>query len=168
MSATPDEANNAAGQGCTICDLNREGLRTINKFVSAKYTADFGATATRQLTSRIESKTSVGVQWIRDRLDGTLNTANVFPPGITRIDAGAIKTSGEKTVESKTLGQYVEQQFGFDQRLFLTGAMRYDQNSAFGKQNRSATYPKISGSWVAIDNSDWLALSALARRVAVP
>lgn len=151
-----DEANNAAGQGCTICDLNRQGLRTIDKFVSAKYTADFGATATRQLMSRIESKTSVGVQWIRDRLDGTLNTANVFPPGITRIDAGAIKTSGEKTVESRTLGQYVEQQFGFDQRLFLTGALRYDQNSAFGRQNRSATYPKISGSWVAIDNSSGL------------
>ena len=147
-----DEANNAAGEGCTICDLNRQGLRTINKFVSAKYTADFGATATRQLTRRIESKTSVGVQWIRDRLDGTLNTANVFPPGITRIDAGAIKTSGEKTVESKTLGQYVEQQFGLDQRLFVTGALRYDQNSAFGKKNRSATYPKISASWVAIEN----------------
>ena len=147
-----DEANNANGEGCTICDLNRQGLRTINKFVTAKYTADFGATATHQLTRRIESKTSVGVQFIKDQLDGTLNTANVFPPGITRIDAGAIKTSGEKTVESKTLGQYVEQQFGFNERVYVTGALRYDQNSAFGKQNRSATYPKISGSWVAIEN----------------
>jgi TonB-linked SusC/RagA family outer membrane protein len=146
-----DEANNASGQGCKICGLNRQGLRTINKFTSAKYTADFGATATRQLTGRIESKTSVGVQWIRDRLDGTLNTANVFPPGITRIDAGAIKTSGEQTTESRTLGQYVEQQFGLDQRLYLTGAIRYDQNSAFGKKNRSAVYPKVSTSWVAFE-----------------
>ncbi|MFL5614503.1 MAG: SusC/RagA family TonB-linked outer membrane protein [Gemmatimonadaceae bacterium] len=154
-----DEANNASGEGCTICGLNRQGLRTINKFTSAKTTADFGATATRQLTRRIESKTSVGAQWIRDRLDGTLNTANVFPPGITRIDAGAIKTSGENTVESKTLGQYVEQQFGLDQRLYLTGAIRYDQNSAFGKNNRSATYPKISASWVAIENGGgWRAM----------
>jgi TonB-linked SusC/RagA family outer membrane protein len=147
-----DEANNPSGEGCKICGLNRQGLRTINKFTSAKYTADVGATATHQLTRRIESKTSVGVQWIRDRLDGTLNTANIFPPGITRIDAGAIKTSGEKTVESITLGQYVEQQFGLDQRFYITGALRYDQNSAFGKQNRSAKYPKISGSWVAFEN----------------
>ena len=146
-----DEANNASGQGCTICGLNRQGLRTINKFTSAKYTAELGATATHQLTRRIESKTSVGTQFIRDRLDGTLNTANVFPPGITRIDAGAIKTSGERTSESNTLGQYVEQQLGLDQRLFVTGAMRYDQNSAFGRKNRSALYPKISGSWVALE-----------------
>ena len=147
-----DEANNPAGEGCKICGLNRQGLRTINKFTSGKYTADLGATATRQLMNRIESKTSLGVQWIRDRLDGTLNTANIFPPGITRIDAGAIKTSGERTAESNTLGQYIEQQFGLDQRLFVTGAIRYDQNSAFGKQNRSARYPKISGSWVALEN----------------
>ena len=146
-----DEASNAAGQGCAICGLNRQGLRTINKFTSAKYTADVGATVTRQLTRRIESKTSIGGQFIRDRLDGTLNTANVFPPGITRIDAGAIKTSGERTTESNTLGQYVEQQFGLDQRLFITGALRYDQNSAFGKKNRSAQYPKISGSYVVFE-----------------
>lgn len=147
-----DEANNASGQGCKICGLNRQGLRTINAFTSGKVTADLGATATRQLTARIESKTSVGAQFIRDRLDGTLNTANIFPPGITRIDAGAIKTSGEKTVESNTLGQYVEQQFGLDQRLYVTGALRYDQNSAFGRQNRSARYPKVSASWVALEN----------------
>ena len=147
-----DEASNASGQGCKICGLNRQGLRTVNSWTSAKYTVDLGATATRQLTSRIDSKSSVGAQWIRDRLDGTLNTANVFPPGITRIDAGAIKTSGEQTSESRTLGQYVEQQFGLDQRLYITGAIRYDQNSAFGKRNRSAVYPKVSGSWVALEH----------------
>jgi TonB-linked SusC/RagA family outer membrane protein len=148
-----DEASNAAGEGCKICGLNRQGLRTINKYTSSKYTADVGATATWLLTRRIESKTSVGGQWTRDHLDGTLNTANVFPPGIIRIDAGAIKTSGERTIESNTLGQYVEQQFGLDERLFLTGALRYDQNSAFGRKNRSATYPKVSASWVALENS---------------
>ena len=148
-----DEASNAAGQGCRICSLNRQGLRTINKFTSTKTTADVGATATFDLTSRIESKTSVGGQFIRDRLDGTLNTANVFPPGITRIDAGAIKTSGERTIETNTLGQYVEQQFGLDRRLYVTGAVRYDQNSAFGRKNRSALYPKVSGSWVALEKA---------------
>jgi TonB-linked SusC/RagA family outer membrane protein len=144
-----DEANNAAGQGCSICGLNRQGLRTVNRYTSVKYTADIGATASFDLTSRFGSKTSVGVQWIRDDLDATLNTANVFPPGITRIDAGAIKTSGERSVETNTLGRFVEQEFSIDQRLFLTGALRYDQNSAFGQRNRSAVYPKVSGSWVA-------------------
>ena len=147
-----DEANNIAGQGCRICGLTRQGLRTINKFTSSKYTADFGLTGAFQLAKRIGAKTSVGGQFIRDHLDATLNTANVFPPGITRIDAGAIKTSGERTVESNTLGQYVEQLVSLDERLFLTGAVRYDQNSAFGRKNRSALYPKLSASWVAREN----------------
>lgn len=160
--AYSDEANNIAGQGCSICGLTRQGLRTINKFTSSKYTADFGVTGSFALTRRIGSKTSVGGQWIRDRLDATLNTANVFPPGITRIDAGAIKTSGERTVESNTLGQFVEQQVSLDEKLFVTGAVRYDQNSAFGRENRSAVYPKLAVSWVARENSpgarfsDWV------------
>jgi TonB-dependent SusC/RagA subfamily outer membrane receptor len=39
-----DEASNASGQGCNICGLNRQGLRTVNAWTSAKYTVGLGAT----------------------------------------------------------------------------------------------------------------------------
>ena len=38
-------------------------------------------------------------------------------------------------------------------RLFLTGAVRTDQNSAFGQNFQRVLYPKVSASWIASDES---------------
>jgi hypothetical protein len=44
---------------------------------------------------------------------------------------------------------------GWQDRLFLTGAVRIDNNSAFGEDFDFVTYPKISGSWVISEESFW-------------
>src|SRR2546425_13026992 len=49
---------------------------------------------------------------------------------------------------SKTLGLYVEQYFAFKDRLFVTGALRADNNSAFGANFKAVYYPKLSVSYV--------------------
>jgi outer membrane receptor protein involved in Fe transport len=50
--------------------------------------------------------------------------------------------------ETATLGFFGQQQFGWRDRLFLTGALRMDGSSTFGEDERWQMYPKISGSWV--------------------
>src|SRR5206468_11818578 len=55
---------------------------------------------------------------------------------------------GETNVENKTLGAYVQEQLSWRERLFLTGALRGDKNSAFGQDFRSVRYPAASLSWV--------------------
>ena len=57
------------------------------------------------------------------------------------------------------MGFFVQQQFGWKDRLFLTGAIRADDNSAFGEDFDVVYYPKLSGSWVIV--STW-AFSLLA------
>src|SRR6266566_3381543 len=47
-----------------------------------------------------------------------------------------------------TVGFYAQQQFGWQNRLFLTAALRVDNNSSFGKDIKWVTYPKASLSWV--------------------
>src|SRR6185503_10758195 len=37
------------------------------------------------------------------------------------------------------------------ERLFLTGALRFDDNSAFGRDYNATTYPKASVSWLVSD-----------------
>jgi TonB-linked SusC/RagA family outer membrane protein len=138
------------GESCPFCG-NGEGYRSLNRFQSYKYSVDLGATASFQLTKRISSKTSGGVQYNRDNLTASRNFGQVLPPGAQTFTGAAIKVSSEQTTRFVTLGSYVEQQFGWDERLFLTGAVRVDQNSAFGADSRSATYPKIAGSWVAME-----------------
>jgi TonB-dependent starch-binding outer membrane protein SusC len=48
-------------------------------------------------------------------------------------------------------GFFVQQQFGLDDRLFITGGLRMDGNSAFGEDFGLTTYPKVGFSWVLSD-----------------
>lgn len=148
-----DEQNVLAGQGCLTCGTENQGKRMFNRFIDTKYTMDLNATAQWALSSQIGSKTSVGLQFNRDKLFGVQAQADILPPGIISLSAGAQKTLTELTVDVITLGSYIEQQFGFNDRLFVTGALRVDDNSAFGQASRSAYYPKVSASWVALDGA---------------
>jgi TonB-linked SusC/RagA family outer membrane protein len=155
--AYTDEQNVFNGQGCKTCGTERQGKRQMNRWTQSKYSVDVNATANVRATDRIASRTSVGAQYNFDRLFGVLAQADILPPGSLTLTAGAQKTLTEQTTEVKTIGQFIEQQFSLDDRLFLVGAVRVDANSAFGRDSRSATYPKVSGSYVAFENrADWL------------
>jgi TonB-linked SusC/RagA family outer membrane protein len=154
-----DEQNTLNGQGSATLLISgigyRQGLRILNRYTQTKYTVDLNGTAQFKLTDRIASRTAVGVQYNHDKLYGVLTTAGVMPPGILSLTAGAIKVlNGEQTTDGITLGTYLEQQFSLDDRLFLTGAFRIDDNSAFGRSTRSAHYPKAAVSWVALEPRD--------------
>lgn len=161
-----NEANISNGQGCAACGIERQGVRTIDKWNNNRWTVDLNSSANFQLSSDISSKTAVGVQWNRDRLFGTLNTANILPPGGSTIDAGAQKTSGEQTVETVVFGMYIEETLGWKDRVFVTGALRRDQNSAFGGDYGAILYPKATVSWVAMENADAKWINQLRPRVA--
>lgn len=162
-----DQADVANGQGCRICGIERTGVRTINKWNNMKYSVDLNASATFNVTSQITSKTALGAQWNRDGRYGTLNTAQTLPPGGSTIDAGADKTSGEQTIEVVSYGTYVEQQFGWREKLYVTGALRRDQNSAFGGDFGAIVYPKIAASYVAFERNDGLWLNQVRLRGAL-
>jgi TonB-linked SusC/RagA family outer membrane protein len=153
-----DDAKVRAGEGCQICGIEWQGLRGISKYDNAKYSVDLGATANRNINNDLTSKTSIGAQYGRENRAVVFNDARILPPGGSTLDAGAQKQSSEQTVESVTFGVYLEQQFGWHDRLFVTGAVRRDENSAFGKDFGAAIYPKATVSWVAMENnsSKWV------------
>lgn len=138
-------------QNCPDIGINRQGFKTDNRSNFFVYTLDANATATKNLSSAIESKTSVGVQMIRDILERNGSTGQVLPPGATTVTAGATKFADEASSESRTIGGYVEQTLAFGDRLFVTGAVRSDRNSAFGTNFKTVFYPKLAVSWVASD-----------------
>ena len=43
---------------------------------------------------------------------------------------------------------FVEEEIGIKDRLFVTGALRFDDNSAFGQNFDATVYPKASVSWL--------------------
>jgi TonB-linked SusC/RagA family outer membrane protein len=146
--------NNANGQGSAFSANDREGLRTIDRWNSLRQSVDLNAASSFNLTGSLTSKTAVGAQWNKDRRTGTLNSSRVLPPGGSTIDAGANKTSSERTIETASFGVYMEQTVGWQDKLFVTGALRRDQNSSFGGDFGAILYPKATVSWVAMENAD--------------
>ena len=79
-------------------------------------------------------------------------SAQIFPVSdLETISSGALKTSQENFIENKTVGLYVQEQAAWRDRLYVTAALRGDDNSAFGKQYKATRYPKFSASWVVSD-----------------
>ncbi|CAN5821408.1 hypothetical protein BH23GEM3_BH23GEM3_21990 [soil metagenome] len=104
----------------------------------------------------LASSTSVGAQYYRRLTEFVAATGSQFPvPGLTVVDAAAIQRGSESFVENTTVGIFAQQQFGWRDRLFLTAALRADDNSAFGENFNLVYYPKISGSWVASEEPFW-------------
>ncbi len=124
-------------------------------------TVDLGGTVSRSLTGWLGSRTTVGMQFIRNDFDQTITSGENLPPGATTISAAAIRNAGQAFDFSRTLGLYIEQQFSLNNRLYITAAMRRDAASAFGSEARSIYYPKLGASWVVSEEgffpqSDWL------------
>ena len=129
-------------------DQNNDGIRTDNRFQISQTSVDLAATARTRLSSALGSKTSVGAQFFRDFTSGTLVSGRGLVPGSSTIAGAATTESSEQTVESRSVGSYVEEEIAVKERLFLTGALRFDDNSAFGSNFDLTTYPKAGVSWV--------------------
>lgn len=114
---------------------------------------DYVANASFSLTSAFKSVTSAGGQiYMRQsRLRGI--SGSTFPAaGLTSIASASIRNVGtDELFQNNTVGAFVQQQVVWNDRLFLTGAIRTDDNSAFGTNFDAVTYPKLSASWVVSD-----------------
>lgn len=134
---------------CPNLGSNRLGFKTDNRATFYNYTVDLGATAVYQLLPDLGTKTTVGTQYVNYRFDGNGTYVSNLPVGTSTTTAGSVReVANEFTTASKTLGVFVEEGLAFRDRLFVTGALRSDQNSAFGTDFQSVLYPKLQVSWI--------------------
>ncbi len=138
------------GEGPDFLDF-RQGFVDDNRYRIFSWTANTQTTASFQLSPRISSKTSVGVQYFHDLLNGNETFGQFLPPGGLTVGSGAVRDAGDTTSETVTIGSYVEEVIGLNDRFFITGAVRADKNSAFGKNLGTVAYPKGSISWLMSD-----------------
>ncbi len=145
------------------------GGKDANRNVFSRYSVDLGSTASFSLSSSIASKTSVGAQWFKDTQYETVVQGYTLPPGAQTPNSASIRTASEFTSENATFGAYVQQDLSWNDRLFLTGSVRTDQNSAFGRDAKNTLYPRLALSYVLTEESwfpQWSVLSNLRFRSA--
>jgi TonB-linked SusC/RagA family outer membrane protein len=133
----------------------REGSRSSNRIQVRNWTGNIGATANFELTPLIASQTSIGTQYQRELYWDNRAFGAVLLPGTEALGGASARFSvNEVYQDNRTVGAYLQQQFGFGDRIFLTGAIRGDDNSAFGSDFGFVYYPALSASWV-INEESW-------------
>ena len=146
------------GPGHFVPRGSKSALRQTTQFISA----DYAATASWDATPDLNLSTSAGVQYYQKQEDWIYAEGADFAVAtLETVSSGALKDAAEGFLENKTLGAYIQEQFSWQNRLFLTAAARGDDNSAFGENFDFVLYPKFSASWVAseeafLQSTDWI------------
>lgn len=99
-----------------------------------------------------EFRTTGGFNYTTQRVRLTNAVANGLAPVGDLVSAGSVFSAGQSDVELRTLGFYGQQEAAWKDRLFLTGAVRYDASSTFAPSERWQAFPKLSASYVVLDN----------------
>jgi hypothetical protein len=123
-------------------------------------------TARRDLTADIASVSQVGYQFQQAQSRGTFAQGYSLTAGTGSL--GGVNSDikvNEITVDNKTAGGFVSEQLAWRDKLFVTGTLRADKNSAFGRNFGTIKYPALSASYVVTEGGD--RLSQLRLRAAI-
>ena len=126
------------------------GYRFQNRREVVFDTYDYAGSLNFGLPREVKSTTSLGLQYYTKSFETASVQGEGFPtPDVTTVAAAANRVFPfQDYFDNRTLGAFLQQQFGWRDRLFVTGAVRVDNNSAFGADVDFVVYPKAQVSWV--------------------
>jgi TonB-dependent SusC/RagA subfamily outer membrane receptor len=133
-------APNATGRSQSVF----QATRVINQDGVASYQW--------QQMGPFELRTTGGINYTSQQVRTTIALANGLAPVGELVGAGSVFSAGQQEVELRTLGFYGQQEVAWNDRLFLTGAVRYDASSTFAPAERWQVFPKFSASYVIFNN----------------
>lgn len=121
-----------------------------------KLSLDYAGSFSNKLLG-LASAFSWGGQLFRDHHRWTeFDVENFAGPGEPTLKTGAELTYREDLPTSITnAGFFLQEQVSWQDRLFVTGGMRVDGNSAFGENFGLQKYPKVGVAYVLSDHDFW-------------
>ena len=130
------------------------GLRSIGHGLNRLLTLEGNANAVFDISPELRTITSVGIQFFRQKFESTGGTGRILPLGSSTVSS-AVETEGFESIgETRTLGVFVQQLFGYRDRIFFTPGLRFDDSSAFGENLGGQAYPRVMASYV-MSEEDW-------------
>ncbi len=139
---TPDDAR-------FFSAVSAAGSKTVAQTSVITTTVDYSATATHGFGKSLNGSVTGGFQYFRRNTHLLSATGEQFPSSdIVSVAGAAIQRGSDDEIANVTVGGFGQAQVVWKNRVYLTGAVRRDRNSAFGKGFGAATYPKLSASWV--------------------
>lgn len=146
---------------------NGLGNKSVERVSRSYLTLDYAGNARYSLGTSLDFTTTVGLQHYRSEVSNITASGSTFPASpITTVSGTTGTRNGtEGYVANATVGMYVQEAVAWKNRLFVTAALRADDNSAFGRDYSAAYYPKVSASWVVSDEPFWKDRAGMLGRV---
>lgn len=116
------------------------------------WTVDYSGTVTTDINESYNSAFSAGMQLNASKSEAFRAIGEGLISGNLNLVGSAATTRADQLFsEQNSLGFYVQEVVGYNNRLFATAAVRVDDNSAFGRDFSLVVYPKAQLSYVISD-----------------
>ena len=107
------------------------------------------------ITENFKSTTVIGGTWQYQERQLVAIESDRLPPLVRVASGGTIIGQTDFRSQESFWGGFIQQSFGYKNKFFINGAVRYDGASVFGKGERNQVYAKVSGSYVLSDEDFW-------------
>ncbi len=143
------------GGGASL-DPTQNGYASAGSNNSFMINHDLNGTYNWKINDKLTSVTQVGYSVQYQRMHYALQQGRGIPPFVQIASKATTIIPGEdQRTELSVSGEYIQQNFKYRDQLFLTGALRMDGSSVFGKSERNQLYSKLSGSYVLSGTDFW-------------
>ena len=147
-----------------VDQTSQEGFRGVYNANIYNYTASLNASATWDPLPELKLTTTAGTQYTDVGFHRTDAYGAKLLAGSGSLAGTAARFAvAELTNDIRTLGFLGREQVAWRDRVFLTGSVRTDRNSAFGANFDRVVYPSVSASWVASEEDFFPKIPALSQ-----
>jgi TonB-linked SusC/RagA family outer membrane protein len=142
--------------GGPALDPTRNGYASAASYNFFQINNEINATYQAKITKDITSTTQVGYSVQYEKASYILSQGRGLAPFVQTVNGASTLIPGvDDRSEFSVSGYYAQQNFGYKNFLYVTGAVRVDGSSVFGKAQRNFTYPKVNVSYIISEQEFW-------------
>jgi len=146
--------------GGAALDPTRNGYASAANYNFFQINNEINATYQAKLTDDISSTSQVGYSVQYEKSSYSLLQGRGLAPFVQTVNGASTLLQGvDDRGELSVSGYYFQQNFNYKSLLYVTGAIRVDGSSVFGKDQRNQKYFKASGSYVISEHEFWKNMS---------
>jgi TonB-dependent SusC/RagA subfamily outer membrane receptor len=135
---------------------NNLGSKNSRQRRIANTTLDYRGALTRAFGASLTAELAGGFQANFDRDHRTQSSGTDYPaPGLRTVGATTITSGTETWINETNAGFFTQLALGVYDKVFVTGGVRFDGNSAFGEDFPFQAYPKASVAYSISEESFW-------------
>lgn len=121
---------------------------------SRQLNSDLTATHDLQLGTNLQLNSTGGFRYTSDRGEVVSASASDLPP-FQQTVGGANLSAGQSISEFTTVGGFLQERLGINDRIFISGGLNLEGSSAFGENERYQLFPRVGVSWVVDQEPFW-------------